>query len=89
MVGMSENENYRGGDEITISGVTITLTSRKGSHGVRWSWRDRLADIEGQSYHGTPQEAIADAERTLAAPSCRHGFPTTQFCPNCHDSYEI
>lgn len=82
----SENAvTYQPGDEILIGDATITLCSRDGRHGIRWTWLDRNADIMGEGYKATPELAIADAARTLNAPTCRHGWPTSAFCPTCHD----
>lgn len=79
---------YEAGSEVQIGDVTITLGSRKGSHGIRWSWRDRAADIGSDGYYDTPELAIENATRTLNAPTCRHGLPNNKFCVGCHDTDE-
>lgn len=81
----SNDTTYQAGDEILIGDATITLTNRKGSAGIRWTWVDRMADMMGEGYKATPELAIADAAATLAAPVCRHGWPTNMFCTKCHD----
>lgn len=78
-------KSYQAGDEVLVGDTTITLCSRKASHGIRWTWLDRTADLFGEGYKSTPELAIADAAQTLGAPSCRHGRPTTIFCITCHD----
>lgn len=81
---MSET-TYQGGDEITIAdGVTITLSQRRGPRGIRWSWTIPATDEGGQGYKTTPEDAIADAVKTMNAPECRHG--ERGWCPNCHDA---
>ena len=76
---------YQAGDEIVVGDATITLCSRKGNSGIRWTWLDRDADVMGEGYKATPELAIADAAQTLGAPTCRHGWPATMFCTRCHD----
>lgn len=83
---MSETPTYQAGSEVQIGDATIVITSRKGSHGIRYSWFDRAADIGGEGYKATPELAVADATKTLNAPTCRHGWPVTKFCPSCHDT---
>lgn len=77
---------YQAGDEVQIGDTTITLAARKGRNGVRWSWVIPHIDEGGDTYRATSEDAIADAARTLGAPTCRHGQPTTLFCIPCHDS---
>jgi len=79
------SKTYQAGDEIDINGTTVTLAARKGRNGIRWTWVIRTIDLGGESYLATPEEAIADAARTLNAPECRHGEPVVLFCVKCHD----
>lgn len=75
---------YQAGDQIAISpDITITLGARRGAHGVRWTWGIPWTDEGGQAYRATPQEAIADAIKTMNTPECAHG--QSGWCPDCHD----
>lgn len=82
---MSETSTYSSGDTFqTADGTTITLATRNGSNGIRWTWGIPSSGIQGQHYDATPEEAIADAEKVMAAGECRHGEPG--FCVDCHDA---
>lgn len=82
---MSETSAYQAGDEVQIAeDVTITLGARKGSNGTRWTWVIPFSDEGGEAYRATPQEAIADAIKTMNTPDCRHG--ERGFCITCHDA---
>lgn len=80
----ASEHTYQGGDQIDIGGATITLCRRKGSTGIRWTWAIEATDEGGTAYRATPQEAIADAIKTMNAPACRHG--EHGWCPTCHDA---
>lgn len=71
--------------EINIAGYAVTISPRKGSSGIRYSWYCSQVGIGGEGYKATPELAIIDAQTTLNAPECRHGIPATQFCTTCHD----
>lgn len=83
---MGETTNYSAGDEVKVGDTTITLTSRKGSKGIRWSWVIRWIDEGGEGYQATPEEAIANAVKTLNSPPCSHG--ERGWCVTCHDTVE-
>jgi hypothetical protein len=82
-------QTYQAGDEIDINGTTIILGRRKGNTGIRWNWVAPDLDVAGMTYRTTPEDAIEDARRTLAAPRCRCGavaemnFATEPVCANC------
>jgi hypothetical protein len=83
--------SYQAGDELQINDTTITLVHRSGfsSASTRWNWMidgGALGTEVGEIWYPTAEEAIDNAQRTLGAPQCRHGQPTTQFCVDCHDS---
>jgi len=77
--------SYSDQDQITIDGQTVTLHTRKGSHGIRWGWFCHNLDLGSEGSRATAELAVADATATLTGPECRHGVPTTQFCPSCND----
>lgn len=79
---------YQPGDEVTIGAETVILSTWKGRTGIRWSWVIPRIDEGGEAYYATPEEAIANAARTLSAPCCDHGQPTNLFCIDCHDSVD-
>jgi hypothetical protein len=74
--------SYAGGDRVTIGGgIVITLVTRKGRNGTRWTW---VTETEGgELYWPTPADAIAAAAKTMHTPPCRHG--ETAWCSACHD----
>lgn len=70
--------------EIIISGETVVVGQRKGSSGIRYTWFCSLIGVGGEQSFRTEELAIADATTVLGGSECRHGTPTTQFCPTCH-----
>ncbi len=84
-----ETPNYQAGDEIDINGTVIILGKRKGNTGVRWTWIAPALDVTGMAYYTTPEAAIEDASRKLAAERCACGAvaemtgSTRRVCANC------
>lgn len=84
---------YQAGDEIDINGITIIISRRKGSAGIRWNWYAPEIDTAGEVYHTTPEAAVDHARRTLGAERCACGAVATmtastrRTCTNCYDRY--
>lgn len=84
---------YRAGDELDIDGTLIILGSRRGNTGIRWSWYAPAIEADGEAYYPTPEEAVADARRSLGSERCSCGAVATMHsstrrtCAACYDRY--
>lgn len=80
---MSSENVIRPGDSVSINGIEVTVGVRRSVTGLRWTWGAAEANLTGDGYYTTAQEAIDAAHRTLGAPVCQHG--RHGWCPDCHD----
>lgn len=91
---MTRTSTHQPGDEITINGVTVILTARKGfraGSATRYGWDIPSLDYGSESTYATIDEAVADLYRHLDTPCGTCGDPATMTAstgPACTAHYD-